>query len=288
MEFRFIHKIPTFNPVGVLATLGVTPAIEPVRYMTLTASVLNIIETQVLVAATSLNLMLKEQYRKDMYDISEYSRFPRFIDIMVYALSNPKHIGVYWDKRGVVQAQFVNTDLLGDIKDLEDIHRMVSPPGTLRGWKGIYIAWLSGKNRKYETIENQRLDIMEERQVAPFWEFIERGAMGGYPINPSGHYTITNFKDEYDRKMLEAYNRCLSLTSLLVTAANITFRNFEATAVTYAGNTYSGYSWMSQAGRGIFVIAGTERLVGGRLVAKGFILSLFGDVRQRWSGWLPK
>jgi hypothetical protein len=286
VEFKFKHKILTFNPVGILTTLGITPITYPIRYYILVAEALKIIETQVRLTALKLNFMLKEAYQKDMYDIAEYRRFPRYIEVMQRALSNPKHVGLYWDNKNVVQAKFVDTDLLGSLKDLQQVQKMVHPGGTLEGWIGIYNAWLSGRSNLYAEIVNQRLDIMEAYNIAPFWELIERENIGGYPTN-IGQHTLQSFAVIYNREMVDAYLKCLSMLRLLMLAPT-TFRAFEAATVVHQDKRYFGYKWITPTGRTMFVTGGTERLVAGRLAGRGFILSLFGNVVKRWSGWLPR
>ena len=285
MEFR--HRILNFNPVGVLLSLGVTPYTHPLIYYELVAEVYKIIEIQVGVSGVKLNVMLKEAYRKDMYDIGEYSRFPEYIDVMNYALSEPKHMGVYWDKKNNVQAKFVDVTLLGDTADLQAIQKMVHPGGTLQGWVGVYNAWLAGTSKLYEDIIGRRLGIMLTFQMFPLWEIIEYGSGPyAYPKNPPKR-TLRHFQDVYNKEMRDAYIRCITATRLLMLQPRITFREFEATTVKAGEQRFFGYKWLSKSGRTVFVIAGTEKLVGNRLVARGFFLHrLTGGVIRKWSGFL--
>jgi len=290
MEVRFTHRIFNFNPVGVLTALGITPQTYPFRYQALIGETYYVIETQVKVTAQKLNFLLKEAYRKDMLDIDEYSAFPDYIEVMEQALSNPAHIGVYWDKKNVVQAMFVDTDKLGDIGDLQAIQHLAYPVrGSLNRWKGLYVSWLEGRSGKYAKTVGLRLEMMRSFGVAPFWELIEFGNQqySAYPTNGPKR-TLSSFKGTYDREMTIAYNRVLSIVRQLVGAPDIVFRNFDSTTVTHENKPKFGYSWTSKTGKNVFALAGTEKLIGNRLTARGFILSPAGVVVKKWSGWLPR
>lgn len=290
MEFRFTHRIFNFNPVGILATLGVTLYRYPFRYQALVSETLFVIETQVKVAALKLNLLVQEEYRKDMLDIEEYVRFPEYFSVMEQALSNPVHTGVYWDNKNVVQARFIDTEKLGDVGDLQAIQKLVYPlGGTLEGWVGLYIAWLKGRSSIYAETVRHRLDLMRSFGVAPFWELIEFGNQQ-YPAYPRNgpKRTLSDFKNTYNREMLVAYNKVLIFVRQLIEASDLVFRSFEVSTVTYLDQPQFGYSWKSRSGRNVFALAGTERVVNKRLVARGFILGSAGNVIKRWSGWLPK
>ena len=279
-----------FNPIGVLLSLGITPKTYPFRYQALISEAFFIIETQVKVAAQKLNYLVRGAYRKDMLDIEEYIRFPEYLSVMEQALNNPAHIGIYWDGKNVAQARFIDTEKLGDISDLQAIQELVHPMrGSLDRWRGLYIAWLEGRSNAYAETVGRRLDLMKSFGVAPFWELIEYGNQqySAYPTNAPKR-TLSNFKNVYNREMAFAYNKVLALVRQLMTAPALVFRNFEPTTVRHLNQTKFGYSWKSRMGKNVFVLAGTERLVSNRLVARGFILNPMGIVLRKWAGWLPK
>lgn len=286
---KFQHKIFGFTPVAMLATVGVTMQTHGVIYQSLLVEIAAIIETQVMVTAERLNSMLKDTYRKDMFDIGEYVRFSRYIDVMLHALSSPVHTGVYFDGRGLVQARFVDTGLLGNLSDLQRIQRMVYPAGSLRGWIGIYKAWLYGKSNKYENTVNQRLDIMSSERIAPFWELIEYGnGPAAYPQNPPKR-TLTNFRSVYNKEMRAAYARTLAAIRIIALRPSPIFIGYQAETVTFKGNTYFGHTWKSITGKSVFAISGTTAIDKlGRLTGRGFMLDVAGVVLRRWGGWLPR
>jgi len=290
MEFRFTHRIFNFNPVGVLSALGITPKTYPFRYQALVSEVYYVIETQVKVAAQKLNYLIRGAYRKDMLDIEEYIRFPGYLSVMEQALNNPAHIGAYWDGRNVAQARFIDTDKLGDVGDLQAIQQLVYPMrGSLDRWRGLYISWLEGRSNAYSETVGRRLDLMRSFGVAPFWELIEYGNQQ-YPAYPTNgpKRTLSNFKGVYNREMTITYNKVLGLVRQLVGAPDLIFRNFESSSVMYENQMKFGYSWKSRMGKNVFALAGTEKLIGNRLVARGFILNATGGVVSKWAGWLPR
>uniref|UniRef100_A0A6M3K0G1 Uncharacterized protein n=1 Tax=viral metagenome TaxID=1070528 RepID=A0A6M3K0G1_9ZZZZ len=290
MEFRFTHRMLNFNPVGILLALGITPKTYPFRYQALVSETFYVIETQVEVTAQKLNFLIKEAYRKDMFDIEEYIRFPGYVSVMEQALNNPAHIGVYWDDKNVVQARFINTEKLGDIGDLQAIQQLVYPlRGTLDRWRGLYIAWLEGRSNRYAETVGRRLDLMRTFGIAPFWELIEYGNQQ-YPAYPTNgpKRTLSNFKGIYNREMTVAYQRVLGAVRQLIGAPDLLFRDFDSAMVMYLDQPQFGYTWTSRMGKNVFALAGTERLVGNRLVARGFILNPAGLVVKKWSGWLPR
>jgi len=290
MEFRFTHRIFNFNPVGVLSALGITPLTYPFRYQALIGEVYYIIETQVKVVAQKLNFKVREAYRKDMLDIEEYTRFPEYFSVMEQALKNPSHVGVYWDNKNVIQARFIDTRELGDIGDLQAIQQLVYPMrGSLARWKGLYIAWLERRSKKYAETVGRRLNLMKSFGMAPFWELIEFGNQQ-YPAYPQNgpKRTLTNFKGVYSREMSVAYSKVLGVVRQLVGMPNLMFRNFEAATVMHLNQPQFGYTWKSRMGKNVFALAGTERIVSGRFAARGFILNPAGIVLRKWSGWLPR
>ncbi len=289
--YKFKHRILNFNVVGVLMSLGITPKTYPLRYYALLPEVHKIIELQVRVSAEKLNHQIKVRYAKDMYDIDEYLRFPGYISVMQEALSNPVHVGSYWDSRNVIQAKFIDTDALGDIGDLQAIQYLAYPGrGSLGRWKGIYIAWREGRDNTYANTVGRRLELMRSFGVAPFWRLIEEGNQQypAYPVN-SPKRTLSDFKNTYNNEMMSAYSRVISAIRVLLGAPDVQFREFQTTMVLDDMNKpHFGYKWTSRTGKGIFAIAGTERLIGGKLVAKGFMIGPAGLILKRWGGWLPR
>ncbi len=285
---EFKHRIMDFNPIGLLNRMGVNSITYPFRYRFFVGEAAIIIETRVRLSAVFLNKLLQTEFEKDMYLIAEYAKFTRYMSTLKLALSNPKHVGVYWDKKNNVQARFVNTDLLGDLNDLSEIQKMVHPGGTLAHWISIYNAWLAGRNNLYATIINKRLDIMESQSMAPFWELIDDGndRYNAWPKHRAQH-TLKSFRFVYNREMLTAYFECMRLIELIIFAGR-GFRTLTASTVEKDNVVYPGYEWTSRSGRKIFVISGSEKLVGGKYVGKGFFLSPKGLILKRWSGWLPR
>ncbi len=288
MDEIFRHRIPNFNPVGVLQVAGITPTTYPVIYFEFVNEVFIIIEYEVLFTAELLNKRIIDEYRRDMSDIAEYSRFPRYIQVMEKAISNPNNIGIFWDARNTVQAKFIDTKMLGDMKDLQAIQKMVHPGGTLEGWRGIYISWLYGKNNKYEEIISQRLDLMEGFEMFPLWEIIEEGNDSNALPTHRGKHTLKNFRDTYNKEMVYCFQRCISRARTLARVPQTTYRSLEPATVRYNNQIKTGYSWVSRSGHNVFMIAGSEKMLGNTLRAEGFMLSPTGEVLKRWSGWLPK
>lgn len=289
--YKFSHRILNFNVVGVLAAIGVTPRTYPLRYYALLPEVHKIIELQVRVSAEKLNSLVKVAYNKDMHDIDEYMRFPGYMEVMQEALSNPVHIGAYWDNKNVVQAKFIDTDELGDIGDLQAIQHLAFPgSGDLGRWRGIYIAWRQGRDDTYADTVGRRLDLMRSFGVAPFWRLIEEGNQQypAYPINGPKR-TLNDFKNTYNTEMLAAYSRVINLVRTLLIAPDVNFRDFANAMIEDEGTPKFGYKWTSKSGKSVFAIAGTEKLdATGRLVARGFQLGPTGLITKRWRGWLPR
>lgn len=290
MEFRFRHRVLNFNPVGVLLALGVTPKTHPFRYQALLSEAYYVIETQVKVAAQKLNFLIRGAYRKDMFDIEEYIRFPGYISVMEEALKDPAHIDVYWDNKNVVQARFIDTGKLGGVSDLQAIQQLVYPMGgSLTGWIGLYVAWLEGRSNKYAETVGRRLELMRSFGVAPFWELIEFGNQQ-YPAYPQNgpKRTLSNFKGIYNKEMIAAYSRVLGVVRQLTIAPDLMFRSFAPATVMYLSQPKFGYAWKSKMGKNVFALAGTEKIVNNRLVARGFMLDSTGGVVKKWYGWLPR
>lgn len=283
----FKHKIFQFTPEGILSQLGLTPASGPLYYSFLT-EVTSIIETQVQLSAERLNGLLKEAYRKDMSMISEYNMFPDYIKVMENALSQSRHTGTYRDEIGLVQAKFIDTDVLGDIGDLQRIQKTVHKGGSLLGWIRIYNSWLEGRSDEYEDIVNARIGMMLSESIAPFWRLVEDGN-GSYAYPRNGPFrTLTAFNSTYIREMKAAYQRTLSAVRALVVRPT-PFIGYGIATVEYSNKTFAGYSWLSNKGTTIFAISGTtmvDRL--GHLTGRGFVLDKTGGVLRKWAGWLPK
>jgi hypothetical protein len=285
---EYDHHILNFNAAGVLAACGVTGASTTV-YLDLLIQANNIIYNQVIVAAQKLNYMLKDVYRRDMMEIDEYRDFPRYISVMDFALEKPGHVGVFYDTKGVVQAKCVDVKLLGDLWDLQDIQNAAYPiRGSLSGWKTLYMKWQRGESVAYETTVDKRLDMMLDVQIAPFWQLIEEGndTLNAWPQNRKAQ-TLLGFSHTYDREMTIAFSKVVQLMRIIATE-QITLQQFDAAIANFNNQTYFGSSWTSKSGKSIFVINGSEKLVNGRLVAKGFFLGTNGAVLKRWSGWLPR
>jgi hypothetical protein len=125
--FKFETNIPGFNPVGIMMKLGVQPR-NPMYYEIM-SQIRLIITNEVLSTAVKLNQMVKDRLISDMNNIEEYRVFPRYITIMSLALANSSHVGVRWTNLNTAQAKFIDTDLLGDIKDLQENQKIVYPLG---------------------------------------------------------------------------------------------------------------------------------------------------------------
>ena len=291
MIIEFDHSVDNFTPHGVLVAAGAKPA-GPLYYY-LISEVTSIIETRAFMVAGRLNDWLKQAYFQDMMSISEYANYPAYYDVMEYALSQPHHIGTYWDEKGKIQAKFVDVPALGDTRDLVDIQKIVWPSGgTLDGWKIIYNAWkglLIGDATKYEQIVDARLALMRGAKKAPFCEIIEHG--NGHNAYPHHHprRTLTNFIPTYDVQMKTLFLSVVSDVRTLLAKPTSLFANYGVATVDYDNKKYIGYSWTSSKGQTIFSISGTTGINKlGRIVGSGFILDNAGVVLKKWSGFLPK
>jgi|GEM_PF-7118780 len=286
MIVEFDHSVINFTPEGILMAVGADPA-GPLYYH-LVNETRSIIETQALVTAETLNGLLKRAYFGDMMSIPEYANYPAYYDVMENALSQPYHIGFYWDNVGKIQARFVDVPALGDTRDLVDIQKIVHPGGTLRGWIIIYMSWISGESRKYESIVNARLDLMRGAGIAPFCEIIELGnGHNAYPQH-SPRRTLTNFKVVYDEQMRVMYQRTLAIARMIIKRPSSLFTGYGIDSVFHNDKEYHGYSWKSQKGNTVFSIAGTTKIDRvGRVTGRGFIVSTKGEVLRKWSGLLP-
>jgi len=288
----FIFKRRRLNVDGILTALGTLMTLSPIVIDTLLPEIVTIIETQTRISALRLNSMLVSRYSRDMFDIDEYIRFPRYIEVMKSALSSSEQIDVEINPLGIYQAKFVDTDYLGNLGLLQEIQHLVyQSTGDLAGWKGIYIDWLQGTSDKYADTVNSRLDIMEDMGKAPFWELIEFGNQmyPAYPTNGAKR-TLFGFVGIFNGEMISAFNRCVLLTRLLVSSAINSFRNFGIMEVVDNNNKVSvGYSWKTASGKNVVVLPETiKRLSTGRLVGKGFIYDVTGSFVRKWGGFIPK
>ncbi len=285
--WEFKHSVSNFSVAGVLMAAGMNPRNPAYAY--LQSRTLIVIEEQVHLSALRLNTMLQDQYRKDMSDIEEYQALPDYITTMTLALSSPDQVGVYW-KKGVAQVKFVDTDKLGDLSDLQQIQQEAYPTrGTLAQWTNLYNAWLRGTDTRIRETLLKRISMMQSRTIAPFWQLVEFGNLEypAYPQNgPKG--TLESFKPFVSREMRRAFNESVRLVSLMVMAQGLQFPNLETTYMTAENKEVFGYKWVSQSGKNVFAMAGTEKIIGGRLSAKGFILSAEGLILRKWTGWLPR
>lgn len=284
---RFTHNLP-FSVPGVMAAASIFGANPMYGYIY--EQTLIIIEEQVRLAAIRLNELLQETYVRDMSNIEEFNRSPRYIEVMRNALSEDDHIGVIWNRDGTVDAKFVDTDRLGNIPELREVQQAAYPRrGTLVQWARMYDAWASGaQNGIGETIE-RRIDIMLSWRIAPFWELIEIGNqhLGAYP-EYGGMGTLKGFEPYYRQEMRRAYSECVRLVVLMVQTQNLTFPDLEVATIQSNQKTLVGYTWTSEAGNTVFARAGTEAIIGGRFRAELFILSKSGDIIKKiGSGWLP-
>lgn len=288
MEFR--HSYYGFKPDSLLANVGVNPVTFGPAYYSMLTRMYGIIEAEVLVSATKLNQRIQSKYERDMDAIPEYSRQPRYKLIMKYALKQEGHVGVYWDGRGLPQAKFIDTGLLGDLGDLQRIAQDVGGgDGTARGWRFQYIRWLKGGNSKYTRILDRRLDQMSREHIAPFWQLIEDGnGPPAYPVGPPMR-TLSTFYSAYQEEMRSAYQRCMYAARLMANREAVIYRGIMTAMVLYNGANFYGNVWTSRRGTKIFAVSGKTSIDDwGRVRGEGFILNDEGSVLKKWSGWLPR
>jgi len=177
----FDHEMSDFNAAGLLARVGMSK-IDP-DYPKLLVTAKSIIERNVLNLARKLNSSLSKDYAEAMSTMTEYVWFSAYISHMQMALSDKRHVGIYY-KNKVIQARFIDTSLIGGVKDLINIQRIVYPEsGTLEGWIRLYNEWRIGKSTLYVDIVTKRLSYMG--MGAPYLELVEYGndRYKAYPIN---------------------------------------------------------------------------------------------------------
>ena len=284
----FNYNDRQLSPTGILnaALIPVGPV-----YYTMIVEVTELLNISLRTLASSLNNQIKDLYVSAMDTMYEYSNFPRYKDIFVSAMNNPAHLGVTVNERGIYQAKFIDTDVLGDLGDLIDIQKAVYPGGgSLFGWIGLYNDWLQGKNTKYADTVNARLDMMSSFKSAPFWELIEVGnfMFDAYPRNRPANI-LAGFKAIYRKEMNALWVRTVALVGALYKRQlNTRFIGMEDAAVIDNNKMFAGKSWKSLKGNTIFVSGDSVRITAGKVVGCGFVLDKFGTVIRRWGGWLPR
>jgi len=283
---KFTHNISLFYPEAILHYFGIEP--NNPSYVTMITKVTNIIELEVGITAIKLNMLVKERFKQDLWDIDEYTILPEYWMALELALSLPVHVGVVWGKK-IVQAKFVDTDALGDLKLLQEIQKAVYPlgSGNVGAWASLYERWKRGEDDRIGKTLRQRLSIMMSSGVAPFAELIETGNEM-YPAYPQhgAKGTLEKFKPTYRREMKLAYHRVIALVeSLLPTTMSAAL---APAVIAVGGITKGGFSWVSGKGNTTFVTENTLRVSAGKVVGSGFILSPQGQVLRAWGGWLPK
>jgi hypothetical protein len=285
---EFFHDIGNFSPQGILLSLGVTE-FNNLMYPTLYLDSKAIVDSVVLNTAKELNKQIQDEFISAMDSIREFKNFPRYKSVLVDALSRPHHVGVYYNHSGVVQAMFINTDILGGWKELQEIQYEAYPlRGTLDGWKKLYNSWYLGESTKYADTVNSRLDMMELMGIAPFWVIIENGniGMGAYPEN-HGFKILNNFKDNYTREMHSAYNKCFTSISQMVAKINAgsTILRDNFTTIEYNKTKYRGHTFISKSGKEVFIINTVNTKIG--LQGYGFVTSQ-GSVVRKFFGRIPR
>lgn len=284
---KFTHNISLFYPEAILNYLGITSA-NP-YYGLLVTRVTALIETEVRTTAMRLNDLVKTAFYKDIIDIDEYMTLPEYWTALDMSLSSPGHIGVVWGKK-LVQAKFIDTDILGGLGELQEIQKEVYPtlgPRNLGAWASLYRRWLEGTDDRVGETLRKRLSIMMARGSAPFAELIENGN-DMYPAYPThaGKHTLRDFKPTYNREMKAAYQKVVLETEKMVsTLPPVTM---TPDVIEVGANTKNGYSWLSKSGKTIFVLDNTIRMTGNRFAGSGFILSSSGGILKKWFGWIPK
>jgi len=283
---RFTHNISLFYPQAILHYFGANPTMK--SYPRLITLVMTIIEADVLIAAKNLNSIVKQQFRKDIFDIEEYSVL-NYWSVLEAALSSPIHIGVKWGPK-LVQAKFIDTDALGGLRELQEIQHAVYPRGTgnLGAWVSFYNRWRRGEDDRIGDTLQQRLSMMASQSIAPFAELIETGN-DMYPAYPthSGKHTLETMKPYYNREMRAAFHRVMVKVEPLVRSYMIVERMVESQVVV-AGTLVSGFSWVSRKGNIIFVLKKSLTTRNRLPFGSGYVLSPTGDVLKTWHGWLPR
>ena len=283
---KFTHNISLFYPEAILHYFGVTPA-NP-YYKLLLTRVTNLIEIEVVRTAKILNNRVKQAFRKDLLDIDEYMMLGDYWTTLELALSSPLHIGVVWSAK-LAQAKFIDTNILGGLKELQEIQHEVYPEGSgnLGAWASLYNRWLRGEDDRIGRTLQDRLTIMISRGSAPFAELIETGN-DMYPAYPThaGKHTLRDFKPVYNREMSAAYHRVVSSTEAII--ATIPSTNLIPAVVGIGALTKVGFTWVARSGNVVFVLGNSVKFLNNRFIGSGFFLSPSGEVIKSWHGWLPR
>ena len=287
----FNHDISLFYPEAILNYFGIQP--NNPNYPTWVTRIRVIIEEEVLLAAKELNTLVKIEFHKDLLDIEEYTVLGGYWVALEMALSSPAQVSVEWGPK-LVQAKFIDTDLLGGLPELQEVQHEAYPEGTgnLGAWTSLYNRWLYGGTGRVwtggigETLQT-RIGIMLSRGIAPFAELIETGNEQ-YPAYPqhSGKHTLETFKPTYRRVMRTTYHKVISLIEPMI--VNALPETLQSTSVAIDQVKKSGFYWTSRTGKQVFLLANSVKMVNGRLVGSGFMLSSAGEILNKWYGWLPK
>lgn len=283
---KFTHNISLFYPDAILTYFNITP-LHPL-YTDLKIKITLLIEETVLATAKRLNELVTVEFIKDMFDIEEYNILPEYAQALEWSLSSPEHVGVVWGER-LVQAKFIDTDILGGLNELIEIQHEAYPgTGNLGSWVSLYKQWISGSNNGIGDTLRKRISMMVSRGMAPFAELIETGntMYSAYPTH-AGKHTLQSFIPVYRRNMRQAYHTVVSMAELIIRSS------VPANAVPdfvddENGVRKNGFSWKSRTGKTVFVDPKTMKTVGGRVVGSGFLISAEGLVIKKWAGWLPR
>jgi len=283
------HGLP-FSPFLILQALKIKPFYP--GYSLYFSQAYIIMQEVLMRTAIQLNKQLKADYVRFMSGMFEYMNFPDYMNVITEALSNPEHVKVVINRRGIWQAQFVDVKLLGGIEDLRAAQQHAWPErGTLKDWTGLYKGFLARDQTsvaKYTNTIRERLSYMRARKIAPFWGIIEDGnEKTGFPENPPIQIIQTMMRLNYKAAMRRAFLECFGLISKLLSISIAFLARITVGDVYFRGQTYPGYYWTSNAGNLMFVRAGTEKIIGKNLFATGFRLDATGKVISRWSGWIP-
>ncbi len=283
---KFTHNISLFYPDAILNYFGITPT-DP-NYEALFVRTTAIIEQEVSTTAKELNSLVKAEFRKDLFDIEEYTAIGGYWMALESALSLPIHVGVMWGPK-LVQAKFIDTTALGGLAELQEVQHEAYPEGrgNLGAWVSLYRRWIDGTDDRIGQTLQLRISIMMSRGIAPFAELIEYGNEQ-YPAYPhhSGKHTLEAFKPVYRRLMSAAFQRVLGLVQPMI--INTLPETLEPASVMVDEMPKSGFTWKSRTGKSVFLLSKSVKMVNNRLVGSGFILGSQGNILSKWYGWLPR
>ncbi len=281
----FTHNISLFYPEALLNYFGVHPS-NP-NYYVLLIRVRIIISEEVFAVAKELNTLIKTEFHKDLLDIEEYSVLSGYWMALEASLSNPLHVGVTWGPK-LVQAKFIDTDILGGWKELQEVQHMAyQGTGNLGAWVSLYNKWLDGTDDSIGETLQRRIGIMLTLGIAPFAEAIDSGNRQ-YPAYPQhdGKHTLESFKPVYRRMMRRAYQRTIGLVQPMV--LSVLPQNLIPMSIMADGLQRQGVTWRSRSGNTIFLLEDSLKTISGKVVGSGFVLSSRGAILKKWYGWLPK